>query len=81
MTATECGRQRQLLLVTLLNFIRAVVQAAAICAYEYNPVDTDEDAENILKAAVEEATLLYQQQQQQIFAAGVKKGKQLRALQ
>ena len=75
-TATECGRQRQLL-VALLPFSRAV-QAAM---YEYETID-DEDAvaEQQLKTTVDNAVLLYQQQQL-IFAAGVKKGKQFRLLQ
>ena len=49
--------QRQLL-VTLLNSSRAV--QAAMCAYEYNPVDNDEDTEKIIKAAVVEEELLLQ---------------------
>jgi hypothetical protein len=78
--ATECGRQRQLL-VTLLPFSRAV--QAALCEYEaitdeYD--DVEEIVERNLKATVDNAVLLYQQQQQ-IFAAGVKKGKQFRLLQ
>ena len=47
--------QRQLL-VTLLNSPRAV--QAAMCAYEYNPVDNDEDAGKIIKAAVVEEEML-----------------------
>ena len=49
--------QRQLL-VTLLNSPRAV--QAAMCAYEYNPVDNDEDAGKIIKAAVVEEEMLLQ---------------------
>ena len=68
--ATECGRQRQLL-VALLQFSRAV--QAAMCEYEaindeYD--DVEEDLERNLKSTVDNAVLLYQQQQQ-IFAAGV----------
>jgi hypothetical protein len=51
-----------------------------MCAYEYNRADEDEDLERSLKSAVDKSVLLYQQQQQN-FAAGVKKGKQLRVLQ
>ena len=51
-----------------------------MCAYEYNRANEDEDLERSLKSAVDESVLLYQQQQQK-FAAGVKKGKQLRMLQ
>ena len=55
--ATECDRQRQLL-VTLLTFssrASCMCMQAAICAYDYN-------LEKNLQAAVDEAKLLYQQQ-------------------
>ena len=71
------NRQRQLVVI-LLKFSRAV--QAAMCIYESTNTDEDEDLEQSLKSAVDNAVLLYQQQKQ-FFAAGVKKGKQLRALQ
>jgi hypothetical protein len=71
-------RQRQLVVI-LLKFSRAV-QAAMCIIYESTNTDEDEDLEQSLKSAVDDAVLLYQQQKQ-FFAAGVKKGKQLRALQ
>jgi hypothetical protein len=55
---SECGRQRQLLLI-LLTFSRAV--QAAMCVFESTNTDEDEDFERSLKSAVDDAVLLYQQ--------------------
>ena len=73
-TATECDRQRHLVL-TLLKFSRDDVQAA-LCVYELTDTDEDADLEQSLKSLVDDAELLYQRQKQYC-AAHVKKGKQL----
>jgi hypothetical protein len=76
-TATECDRQRQLVL-TLLKFSREV--QIALCVYELTYTDEDADLEQSLQLAVDEAEVVYQRQTQYC-AANIKKGKQLRALQ
>ena len=66
-------------MLTLLKFSRAVVQVA-LCVYELTNTDEDENLEKSLKSLVDDAEILFQRQKQYC-AAGVKKGKQVRALQ
>lgn len=75
--ATEASRQRQLL-VSLLTFSRAVDDAD--CEFQYTNTEDNEELENTLHDVIDEAKIQYEKQKQ-IFAAGVKKGKQFRALQ